>query len=417
MPDFDFSTTVWDNHRIHLIDFDRAKVPDSVPEAERHHPHKSCPDIDRVGYTDDAHADDHGPIITMAVDQGNVRVRLVRTEISTSARLYAVSEDRGIATVASPARGEMPESRKATIVIAPRGAGKTSIAIRYHWPDGPVIGRLYVVVRATRTVRVRAHLVTVNETGQATNFLGGTAESGEAAAEFHTRRIGEIIRDANHVFEPHGIRLSISETVNTAWTNAMFPAEGRASVRCMRAMAHSPNRHAARINLFFVNGTALPFSLDFAALGPPIAWAIAMGCRWPNTPEGHVGSGIIVDTTVTPFNGTILAHEFAHVFALCQIMTFGPSAGTALQWHSTGDTEGPGGNTQGVASRDDIVTRRRLMYPTSLTPSEKGWRLAVGYGRSLGAFLTQRHLAQDITFNESQRAYDFVGDAANIYAL
>jgi hypothetical protein len=166
-----------------------------------------------------------------------------------------------------------------------------------------------------------------------------------------------------------------------------------------------------------VNGSALPFPLYFAALGPPIAFAIARGHRYPNTPEGHVGSGILVNTTITPFTGTILAHEFAHYFSLCTIMTFGTSAGTVLQWHSSGDETGAQENTPGVASRDDIVTRRRLMFPTNLSSSEKGWRLNVGYGLSQGALLTQRHLTQDITFNESQRAYDFVGDAENIYAL
>ncbi|MBM3791883.1 MAG: hypothetical protein FJW35_16240 [Acidobacteria bacterium] len=402
----DFNSTVWNSERIYLIDFDRAAVSRSVPADQRRHPHRSCPDIDRVGFMDDAHNDEHGPILSARVGQGNVRVSVIRSEISTSARLYAVPADRSVARVVWPRNGLLSQARRATLIIAPRAAGRTAINIRYHWPDGPIIGCIYMAVRATRTVRVRAHMVTVNGVGQAAGFLGRTAQGGETAAQHLTNRLAEIIRDANHVLEPHGILLQLSETVNTAWTNASFPAAGTPSRRCMQAMAQSPNRSNARINLYLVNGGALPFALNFVALGPPVAWAVAVGCRWPNTPAGNVGSGIIVDTTANPMTGAILAHEFGHVFSLCRILTSGANAGNALQWHTPGDQAGAGGNTHGVATRDDIATRR----------SDNPWRTDVGYGNNMGAFLTERRLTQDITFDEAQRAYGFVGTAANIYA-
>jgi hypothetical protein len=298
-------------------------------------------------------------------------------------------------------------------------AGRTSIDIHYHWPDGPIIGRLYVVVRALRTVNVRIHLVTVNGVGQAASFLGRTATGTETAAQLLTNRTTEIINATNMVLEPHGILLNPAETINTAWTNPLFGAAALpTTTRVMRAMALSPNRSATRVNLYLVNGGALPFAIPFVALGPPITWAIATSRRWPNNATGRVGSGIVVDTTAVPFTGSILAHEFGHVFALCSLVTAGVNMGTALQWHTIGDQQATPGPGHGPPSRDDIVTRRRLMYPfTSLLGSNNAWRTDVGYGNNMGAFLSQRRLTQDITFDESDRAYVSVGTAANIYAL
>ncbi|MCY2954013.1 MAG: hypothetical protein NTU53_18885 [Planctomycetota bacterium] len=413
----EYNANVGDNHRIFMIDFERAPVSPTVPVAERRHPHKSCPDIDTLGYMDDAHADEHGPVISARVGGGNVRVVLARTEISNSAQIYAVSADPSVARVVWPNRGLLSHFRKCIISISPQAAGRTSIDIRYLWPDGPVIGRLYVVVRDTQTVRVRVHMVTVNGNGQGASFLGRTAVGVETPAQHLTNRVTEIIRDANHVLEPHGILLSVSETVNTAWINASFPPAGDAYLRCMQAMAQSPNRSAARINLYLVNGAVVPFALGFVALGPPIAWAIAIGARWPNAPGGNVGNGIIVDTSAAPFTGPILAHEFAHVFSLSRIITVGANVGAVLQWHTPGDQAGAGGNTHGTSSRDDIITRRRLMYPyTTLSGSNNAWRTDVGYGNNMGSMIIHRQVTQDITLDESQRAYDFTGTAANIYA-
>jgi len=279
-----------------------------------------------------------------------------------------------------------------------------------------VIGRLYVVVRRTCIVDVRAHLVTVNGTGQTANFLGEARPAGMGANEHQTRRLNAIIQGVNHVLEPHGILINLRETVNTAWTNALFGTSPSTTTRVMRAMAMSPNRSRNRINLYLVNGGALPFAIGFVALGPPVAWSIATGRRWPNNATGKVGSGIVVDTTASPFTGSILAHEFAHVFSLCSIVTSGANAGRALQWHTIGDTAGAG-NTHGVACRDDIITRRRLMYPyTTLMNSNNAWRNNVGYGNNMGSLLVHRRQARDVTFDESNRAYSYARVRNNIYA-
>jgi hypothetical protein len=414
-----FNMRVWNNERVYMVDFERATVPDSVPAAQRQHPHRMCPDIDQVSYMDDAQPAEHGPIVSARVGQGNVRVRVVRTEISTDARLYAVSANTGVVTVAWPNGGLLTSDRKQTLILTPVAAGRTTIDIHYFWPDGPVIARLNVVVRATLTVNIRVHLVTANgvapHPGAGASFLGRTAKPGENVAQHTTNRIAEVILGVNQVMEPRGILINVVDTVNTAWAAALYGGAGTATQQTMRAMALSPNRSATRVNLYLADVTGLPAGVSFVALGPPIAWAVAVGARFPNSAGNPVGSGIVVDTTATPFTGSILAHEFGHVFSLGRIAP----AGTAIQWHTVGDQPGPGGpNTGGWASRDDVITRRRLMYPfTTLANSPNKWRNDVGYGVNMGALLTERRLTQDVTFEEGGRAFTFASTNANIYSV
>jgi hypothetical protein len=407
----DFKVKTWDNERIYMIDFGRAPA--------KRHPSRQCPDIDNVGYVDEAYAMEHGPIVSARLEQPRIDVHFYRTEISTKARLYAVAADgEQTIRIINPPKAELPATRESTIFFRPIKQGRTSINIHYYWPDGPVIGRLYVDIRRTININVRAHIVSVNGQPHGNVFLGEAKPATLTATQHQQKRIRDLFKEANQVFEPHGLFLNLREIVNTAWTNALFgaPPLPRASMCSMRAMAHSPNRSSTRINLYLVHGPDLPFALNFVALGPPIAWAIAIGARWPNTPAGRVGSGIIVNTSASPMTGTILAHEFGHVFSLCSIVTAGASAGNALQWHTIGDTAGPG-STHGRACRDDIISRRRLMYPyTTLANSNNTWRNNAGYGANMGAMLVQRRIARDVTFEESKRAYNFCLILNNLYA-
>jgi hypothetical protein len=112
----DFTVRIWDNERIYMVDFGRADVSRSVPAAQRRHPHRSCPEVDRVGYMNDAQAAEHGPMVCARVGQGDVRVRFFRTEVSTAARLYAVAANgRTTIRITSPSTGLLPAARSSTI--------------------------------------------------------------------------------------------------------------------------------------------------------------------------------------------------------------------------------------------------------------------------------------------------------------
>jgi len=409
----DFKTRVWDNERIYMVDFGRA--PNS------YHPTSACPDIDHYAFTDDTQPSEHGAIVSCCVGQPRISVRFYRTEISTSANLYAIPSDGAttIRMIAPAVDGWLPKNRSTTITFQPVAAGRTQLEIRYKWPDGPVIGRLYVEVRAQRTIRARVHLVTVNGNALPANFLGQAAPGGTPAATHQTNVLTTLIRDTNRVLWPHGVYVRNVATVNTNWAPALFgaatnpvghPQAGQAIPgwrRVMRAMALSPNRSAANLNIYIAD-TAQMVAAGVAVgtmvgLGPPLPWANNIGASWTNTTGGtNNGTGIWIHAQYA-ITGQILAHEVGHILLLCSLT----GAGAVNQWHSTGDF---------AVSRDDYLTRRRLMYNiTTLLNSGNAWRNDVGYGNNMGALLTQRGLTRDGTLRESRRAYDNCV-AGNLYA-
>jgi hypothetical protein len=406
----DYKTRVWNNERIYMVDFGRA--PHS------NHPSSRCPDVDRFGFMDDANAGEHGPIVSAMVGQFRVHIRFYRTELSTNARLYArVADGNATIRMLSPT-GPLPSRRATNLVFRPVRKGRTSINIHYHWPDGPVIGRLYVDVRNRRRINVRVHLVSINGSVQPAVFLGQTAAGGTAAATHHANVIRTLIRDTNRILRPHGLEVRHRDTVNTNWLTATYgpatfpagnPRAGAALSgfdQLRHAMALSPNRSAARLNIYIADRTSFPAGVNVGGavgLGPPLNWARTMGATWTDAGgTSHVGNGIWIHSSYA-IDGKILAHEFGHILHLSSLT----AAGAVNQWHSIGDF---------TASRDDSQTRRRLMYPyTSLLDSEMSWRNNVGNGNTVtGALLNQRRAAQDGTGNESQRAYN-AARAANLY--
>lgn len=405
----DFNMRVWDNERVFMVDFGRAPA--------RSHPHRACPDIDRYGFVDEANPREHGPIVSARIGQPQVNVRFYRTEISTEARLYAVegTENPGRIRILQPRGGLLPQTRESTIAFRPLAHGRTSVDIRYFWPDGPVIGRLYVDVRRTSTINVRAHIVSFNGNGHEMRVFGENRPAGMTYVQHLRRRVGELMTETNHMLEPHGILLDLKETVESAWTNATLGVDPDDITQLMHAMAHSPNRSRTRLNIYLVNATTLPFPFS-GGLGPNIAWAVATGRRWPDNAGGSVGSGVALDSNTHTVPAQYLAHEFGHIFSLCRIVTAGAGIGNALQWHTTGDVAGPA-NTHGHACRDDTISRRRMMYNVNLQNSNNAWRNNVGYGNMQeGMMFIQRRLDRDITYEESNRAYLYSLIPNNIYA-
>lgn len=396
----DFKTRVWDNERIYLIDFTRAASTT---------PHRRFPEVDDVAFHDDANAAEHGQIVSAITNATKINVRLHRTEISKNAPLFVVSNDTALVTVTRPAGGQLPAERSFRIQFSTGpNQGRAAIEVRYGRNDGPVIGRLYVQVYSRINIPLRLHLVTVNGFGHANNFLGANCPTA-ADKEARMRR---LVRKANEIWTPHGIVLTVDGAIqNTAWTATELGSATQNPTRAERdqAGALSPNRSAAHLNVYFIPQWSIG---NVAATGIPVAWARATGRVFPAAPPPppgvqHVSSGLYIRTNFA-LSPESFAHECGHYMTLCRIH---PVTGAAQQWHSTGDTVGGG------QVRDDIVTRRRFMYPiTSLLNATDAWRNDVGYGNLAGGqFLTHRRLNQDITFEESQRARN-AATGANFFA-
>jgi hypothetical protein len=381
----DFKTTIWTSERIYTIDFARAKT--GVP-------HRRFPDVDNAGYRDDANAAEHGAITSALVGQTKVTVQFTRTEISTGAKLFAVSSDPTVVRITSPAAaGQLTAKVTQNIEFSAVAAGRAAIEIRYGWVDGPVLGRLYVEVYPRIQILMQVHLLTVNGLGQPNMFFSlACANRAQRVA-----RITNFINTANESWVPHGIVFTIAGFVDTAWGAAQIAGgvQSPSINQMLIAGMNSPNRSAAAVNVFIVPSVAAGITgMGISTLSARNFGLVTPAAPPPPPAVQHFGSGLYLHSSSSATPQTI-EHEMGHYMSLCALAN---NLG-----HNTGDVAG------NQATRDDLITRRRLMYPivslNSGAPST--WRNNTGYGNlAAGSFITYRSLpaAQDISFGESLRA-------------
>lgn len=393
MPDFD--TTIWTSERIYMVDFARAKTGS---------PHRRYPDVDNDGYRDDALAAEHGPIVSAMVGQTKVTVLFLRTEISTSAKLFAISSDTTVVRITSPvAPGLLHSDRTQNIQFSAIAAGRAVIEIRYNWVDGPVLGRLYVQVYPRIQIPMLVHLLAVNPV-----MAGGRLVSGGQPNVFFSKacanraervaRVTDFVTRANEPWVPHGIVFSIAGFVDTTWGLAQIPSgtQNPTINEMLTAGMNSPNRSAAAVNVFIVPSVAATITGMGVSTASARAWGLVAPAAAPPPPAvQHFGSGLFLHSSSTATPQTI-EHEMGHYMSLCALPNLG---------HSTGD----GDLASSQALRDDLVSRRRLMYPvvSLLNAAPSNWRNNTGYGNlAAGSFITYRSLpaAQDVSFGESLRA-------------
>ncbi|HTS62661.1 MAG TPA: hypothetical protein VMH28_11600 [Candidatus Acidoferrales bacterium] len=409
MPDF--TTKIWTKERIFLVDFGRAKTGD---------PHMNYPEVDNIGFQDDANPSEHGRITSSVSDFENVRVRFFRTEISTSARLHMVSTNQDVVRVTDPADGVLQATRDQEIRFKAGKAGRAALEVRYNWPDGPAIGRLYVQVYDLQKIPTRLHLVKVNNFDHPENFFGQACPT----RDDKVNRLKWYINQINHAWIPHGVKLVAEEEVQgSPWTNAQI---GSNSVNpnydeVLMGGALSPNRSPAHMNVYVLGQFNMGTKM---ALGVPVAWAKQQNRLYPKPAAGaaapavqHVSNGLYLRSDIM-LNPVLVAHEVGHYLELCKLADSGPTAGVDQQWHSTGDTVGgaPG-------ARDDLISRRRMMYPIIvLNQSTYPWRNDTGYGKDekgagkVGGLISHRRLTQDITMEESLRARTTAG-SGHLFAI
>ena len=371
------------------------------------------PEIDDVGSYDLGHPDEHGPITSAMQDLHNVTVRVDRTEISFRAKLFAVSAAPKILDITKPRSGELANEEIDNIEFAAVGIGRASVEIRYGSLDGPVLSRLYVEIyeripifllpHIVHIVRFDAHGNVLQQKDPPRVFFGRTCPTFENKVD----RLRWLVEEANEIWIPHGIELVIPEhdesVIDTFWDATQLgpdyfertdasglgnPNHGELEA----ASALSPSRSNKRINVY-----CLPSMNSVGATFPP-------GNTVPFDYE-RPSNGILMDSSFRLATGRTLAHEMGHYLGLEQ--------------HSVSDL------IPDVATRDDSVTRRRLMYPADeLSNVPYRWRTAVGDGIApdhnnflAGHLLTYRTLppSQDPTFGESQRARKGA-NAAGLYA-
>ena len=382
----DFATNIWDRTRIYMVDFGRAI---DGPADRR------FPDVDCVGYHDEAFPDEHGPITSSTVGLEEVTVKLHRTEISLKATLYAVSSNPAVLQILYPSGGLLSYVRSDIIKFKPVKAGRTAIEIRYNWPDGPILGRLYVRIYDPLTINVMIHLVGIDHTDANGKDTNQTLPTQFLAADCPDRdsklqRAKDVIWGANAIWNPHGIVIVSHDGSDSVWTEkelgpAPINLDNLDPKSIQTAGALSTGRSKTHLNCFCVPaklGNALMFTVSgIRAAAEPQEYAVTVFGRQISM------SGMYIDSLTTYTGNDIfildqtIAHELGHYMSLT----------TRDGGHSTDDDR----KAFGVALRDDSVTRRRLLYPfVDLTEvSTTPWRNDVGYlNLRSGAFVTYRRL-------------------------
>jgi hypothetical protein len=217
------------------------------------------------------------------------------------------------------------------------------------------------------------------------------------------KRVTQLVNnEANETWLPHGIVFAITGVRDTDWGRAQVPSGARSlsSKEILMAGMQSPNRSASDVNVFLV--PSVDFGIAGAGISPTVARQFGFVLPAPKPPAVQVvGSGLfLVSGSPPPVTGQTIAHEMGHYMG---------------RGHSTGDLVG------NQAIRDDVVSRRRLMYTVNILENSRfDWRNDTGYGKvnvpnlgirgTNGAFITHRILpaAQDITFGESRRTRKYI---------
>lgn len=401
MPDF--TAHVWGGERIYMVKFGRAR---SGP------PHMDFPDPDDIGFTDDAHTSENGPIVNAIQGAAGTQVRFHRMEISLAARLHIVSSDPALVQIIDPPHGLLRNVRSQNFKFTTgHSSGRAAIEVHYEWPNGPIIGRCYVQVNEKKNIRLRLHLVTsVAGHAHGAVFLGGSPGT---LAQQHTamQRMFNIV---NHEWVPYGIFFeSEGAFFDKTWDAA---ALGTATYpppndNLHRAGALDADRSDSRVNVYFVPDFA---SANTVAFARSVHRATTLGFKFTvGAPAAsqHLSNQVFVRTkgAAPPW---ALAHELGHYLDLCAIDLAAPWA-----FHSTADHKVAPSNDQKI--RDDSVTRRRLLYPYISLPSmtAKRWRNDVGYGHLVtGCMVSARQLSQDVSLDEVTRARAVASAAGSLYA-
>lgn len=370
--------------RIVPVRFLRAPDIDD-PAMERGPPDANAPDPDDRGFLPAGQGCAVLPVgLDESLAEGRVpetRVRLIRQNMEEAGVLHVVASDPARLEVTVPAPGAaLPAARKMMVKFKAKSAGEAYLEVRFGAAEGPVIHRLRVVVSPPRDVRLAAHVPTIN--GAAVDDPSGAP--GDIVPPRSFRNDDEIlglIEDVNQIYFPYGIRFVPDPEIDRAGV-LNFTHQGFVHVLTEEFnRTTASNRVSGAVNMYFVP----QLQFDDTTIMNQWGGAANSARRAPQT----FGS-IITDVTVT---GQAVAHELGHVLNLVKNPRY-------THVNTVRDANNPG---SGRDVRDDIVSRRRLMFAyISLGPVVgMGYRHDVGYDiGNTGSMLTVKKLDGDPTDDE-----------------
>ena len=361
---------IFKNSRVVPLRFDRMPDP-ADPTVEQGIFDAHAPDPDARGFLP---VNVHGPILPVGLDlsaaeaaRADSRIRLIREDMDDAGQLFLTLTDAAPVRITLPAAGAaLPHTKQMAINLKALAAGKTIHQVRFGSATGPILCQMQIVVTALQDLRVVAHAPTINGAVQVNPVGGATVPAQTVRTDAQIKAFFTV---ANNVYFPYGLRFKLDAVVDRAGvlnlTNQGFVDDQSAEFNTCTAS----NRVNGTINAYFVpqlaNVLLNPDGTPNNAIN--VTHGVATSAR--SNPNSF---GLLVSDQAT--NGQVAAHELGHLLSLVD-----DPSGEFVHINTRQDPTRPG---TGRAVRDDIISRRRLMYAFSnLVPSPpRPYRNQSGYG-------------------------------------
>jgi hypothetical protein len=329
-----------------------------------------------------------GPFMALGLDENvafaarpKSRIRLIRENIDTGAQLFLKTNPDGIVSIDDPAPGSaLPSAAAMLIKMRPQAAGDTHLEVHLGSDAGPILHKMKITVNRMIRIRFSLHVPTINGAVQ-------NDSNGNVVPPVSTRSDASIqtfIQDMNKIYFPYGIQAVPDAAIDHALVlNLTNQGMVDDSVEWDNVLLQ--NRVAHSINAHFVPQIAGPSNPNpNLNIGPDIVGGVGVSLV-----GGPTDFGLLIADWVA-FQS--VGHELGHVLNLVN-----DPSGQFVHVNTVTDPTSPG---TGKTVRDDIVSRRRLMYAfTNIVASAKNpHRNDVGYGvGNPGAMLTIKQLNNDKT--------------------
>lgn len=381
----------------------RRLVPVTFRRATTGAPNHFRPDLDERGFT----GAEHGPLAPCC--QGDtIIVQVVREHLRSTAPLFATSTAPAVAVV----EGGAALAQGATAELKIRGVlgdnPKTAIIqIHFGSEGGPVIAQLGVWVYKPLMLRIKPHVVSITTAADAAHV----PPIPPVAA---TVKPQDVIDGVRRIWRPFGINFTLLPQVeHTVQMSVAGQVMWGAEIGNLFAAHNAPPAPAGggpapaapakTLHIYFVHHCVGTAGQGYFGVG--VAPSLVAANAYASVGINHPGI-VVADEAKGAYaldielQSAMVAHEIGHFLSL---------------WHPEKKDAGH--------QREDMWSRRSLMYPT-LPPTVFGdWRDKLGYGTfhipppqnkdapKNGVLITMKDLSQLITDGEATTARQ----AANVF--
>jgi len=388
-------------------------------------PNANAPDPDDRGYVPEKHRcaylpigfEYSGPVASLP----ETRVRLIREDIADAAQLYVTSSNNTIVELTTPAPGNaLPNTAKMMIKFRVKNVGDAFLEVRFGSDSGPIIHRLRLCINKFRSIWVKAHSLVIS--GTTINDDSGNPVPSQSSLNTKAAVQGRIDL-LNAIYFPYGIKFTLKGNVDVS----PITLSQRGAINCdtewetlIKRTKNNKLWIQGGLNIFFVP------QIVASDAGPDLIGGVASNARTdPN---------FMLMVADWAREGQTIAHEIGHILNLINDPKPQPKF---IHTNCREDNRFPG---TGKRVRDDIVSRRRLMWAFTECPSRTlrspnfspykpdpgghpnywayhdenimTFRENVGYGvKKVGTMLTIKQLDKDrsdLEMKEVQKTADFI---------